>query len=286
MGDAEKHVNKVLYAFIRGLLEVPATSITIEIVSSATINCDVLAIIENIMYCYKSKRQVTDTQKYPEGPFQHRLEWPQLLVVSIAVHQSTRIKKLLESLLGFDLFVDYSQMLSLEKRLANPIIESTREEGVYFPATIRKSARMHSSSLQLILIKTRIMRRIPPPLTTATALFQRHESFTDPERMNTRKFRLHVQNPRDRPLPSLNAPECVPCYARNKQGFNGGVTTFASLRIKTICSYHVSILCKKHSMATFPHQMANSFPSDYIIPGVSADPDSTGTLSTSNSEIK
>jgi len=50
--DAEKHVPKALYAFIRRLMEGPATSITTEMVRSATIHRDVLTISQNIMCCY------------------------------------------------------------------------------------------------------------------------------------------------------------------------------------------------------------------------------------------
>ena len=62
--DAEKYLPKALYAFISWLLQGPATSITTEMVRSVTIHRDVSAISQNVMYCYKSKHQVTYTAKH------------------------------------------------------------------------------------------------------------------------------------------------------------------------------------------------------------------------------
>ena len=64
---------------------------------------------------------------------------------------------------------------------------------------------------------------------TATALYQRQESFTV---RDTRKLRLHGQKPRDHTLTSRTAPAFVPCCAPKKQSFNG-VTTVVSLKPKT-----------------------------------------------------
>ena len=119
--DAEQHVPKALSAFIRWLVAGPAANIETDTVRSATIHRDVLTISQNIMYCFKSKRQVTNKPKQPDAPFCHRLEWPQLLSVGIAVHQSTRNKKLLEFLHGFGLSVDYTRILRLETQLANAV---------------------------------------------------------------------------------------------------------------------------------------------------------------------
>ena len=44
---------------------------------TAEILRDVLAVSQNIMYCFKSKRQITYKPKEPDAPFRHRLEWPQ-----------------------------------------------------------------------------------------------------------------------------------------------------------------------------------------------------------------
>ena len=84
--DAEQHVPKALSAFIRWLVAGPAANIETDTVRSATIHRDVLTISQNFMYCFKSKRQVTYKPKQPDAPFRHRLEWPQLLSVGIAVH--------------------------------------------------------------------------------------------------------------------------------------------------------------------------------------------------------
>lgn len=88
--DAEKHVPKTLYTFIRWIIEGPATSIEAETLRSATIHRDVLAVSQRIMNCFKSKRQVMQKPKCPEAPFRHRLEWLHLLAVgiySLPVHQ-------------------------------------------------------------------------------------------------------------------------------------------------------------------------------------------------------
>lgn len=96
--DAVENIPKALYAFVRWLIEGPVTTMETHSVRSATISRDVVAISQNIMYCYKSKRQITCKTKHPDSPFRHRLEWPQVLAVGIAVHQPTRSKKLLDFL--------------------------------------------------------------------------------------------------------------------------------------------------------------------------------------------
>jgi len=91
-------------------------------------------------YWKKSKFQVTYMPKHQDAPFQYRLEWPQVLAVSIPVDQSTRGKKLLEFLQDFSLSVDYSWILRLETQLANAIIDSMIEKGTYLPTTVCKGA--------------------------------------------------------------------------------------------------------------------------------------------------
>ena len=120
--DAESHVPKLLYTFIRWVVEGPTTKIQPESVRSAGVHSDVLAISQNILYCFKSRRQVMYKPKHRDAPFRHSQEWPQQLAVGMAVHQSTRSKKLFDFLHGFGLFVDYSQILRLETQLANSVI--------------------------------------------------------------------------------------------------------------------------------------------------------------------
>ncbi len=131
--DAEKHVPEALYAFIRWILEGPATSIEPETVRSATIHRDVLAISQNIMYCHKSKRQVTYKPKDRDAPFRHRLRMATAACrwhCSPPVHQKQEASRLLH---GFGMSVDYSQILRLETQLANSVIETTKEQGAYLP---------------------------------------------------------------------------------------------------------------------------------------------------------
>ncbi len=216
--DAEQNVPKALYAFIRWLVAGPAASIEAETVRSESIHRDVLAISQNIMYCCKSKRQVVYKPKQPDAPFRHQLEWPQPLAVGIAVHQSTRSKKLLEFLHGFGLSVDYSRILRLETQLANAVIEETEKQGAYLPATMRKG------SFIFFAIDNSDFNEDTPDgkrtlHATATALYQRKESSADPQ--STRKLRLHDQKARDRSLKNLTDPDFIRCHAPNIQGAKG-----------------------------------------------------------------
>ena len=221
--DAEKHVPKALYAFLRWLLEGPATSIEPETMRSATIHRDVLTISQNIMYGYKSKRQVMYKPKEPDAPFRHRLEWPQQLAVAIAVHQSTRSKKLLDFLHGFGLSVDYSRILRLETQLANSVIESKTEQGAYFPRTMR------IGTFVFFALENSDFNEDTPDgkrtlHATACALYQRrdHAPSTDEHRTLT----LHDRKARDRSLKVLTAPDFVPCQAPNKQSATGTTYSF------------------------------------------------------------
>jgi len=129
--------------------------------------------------------------KHQYAPFRHHLDWTEVLVVGNAVNQWTTSKKLLEFLHGFDLSVDYSLILRFEMQLAKGIIVSTREEEAYFPAT------MHKGIFSCAVDNSDFNKDTPDGKdtlhTTATTLYQRHESFTDPDRHNTRKVRLHGQ---------------------------------------------------------------------------------------------
>ncbi|KAL5007722.1 hypothetical protein ScPMuIL_016528 [Solemya velum] len=230
--EADKTVPKALYAFIRWILEGPTTSIQTETVRSTTTHRDVLAISQNIMFCYKSKRQVTYVPKHQDAPFRHRLEWPQLLAVGIAVHQSTRSKKLLKLLHGFGLSVDYGRILRLETQLANAVIESTREVGAYVPATMRKG------SFIFFAIDNSDFNEDTPDgkrtlHATATAIYQRQKPFNDMDKHNTSELRLYGTKSRDRSLKSSTTPEFIPCSAPKKQGLSEP-STFPSFVPNTI----------------------------------------------------
>ena len=142
------------------------------------------------MHCFKSNRQVTYKPKQPDAPFCHCLEWPQPLPVGIAVHQSTRSKKLLEFLHGFG--------LSVETQLANAVIEATQEQGAYLPATMCKG-----TFIFFAIDNTDFNEDTPDGKrtlhATATALHQhKKKTLIDPQ--NTRKLRLNGQKARDRSL--------------------------------------------------------------------------------------
>ncbi len=137
--DAEENVPNALYSFLRWVLNGPTKSLKTEVRSTAVHN-DVLSISQNIMYSFKSKRQVIYQPVDTEAPFRHRLEWPQSLAVGIAVHQSTRSQKLVQFLHSFGLSVDYSRILRLETQLASSVIEANTAQGGYLPSTMKKGA--------------------------------------------------------------------------------------------------------------------------------------------------
>lgn len=217
--DVEKHVPKLLYSFIRWLIEGPATGIQDGTVRSAGLHRDVLGISQNIMYCWKSRRQVTYKPKEQNTPFRRHLECPHQLAVGIAVHQSTRSKKLIEFLHGFGQCVDYSRILRLETQLANTVLEATREQGAYLPATMRKGAFI------FFAVDNSDFNEDTPDgkrtlHATATAVFQRQELTKDLQH-DRMKLRLHNVKARDRTLKNLQTPHLISCYPPNIQGARG-----------------------------------------------------------------
>ena len=228
IGDAEKHVPSALYSFIRWVLQGPTQSLQTE-ARSATVHQDVLTISQNIMLSYKSNRQVMYKPKHPDSPFHHRLEWPQLLAVGIAIHQSIRSKKLLQFLHGFGLSVDYSRILRLETQLATSVIEDTQAQGAYLPST------MHKGRFIFFAVDNSDFNEDMPDgkrtlHATATALYQRQGHIEDSQR-NTRNLRLYGKT-RDRSLKSVTIPVFVPCHTPSTQSIKG--PTFASFEVGSI----------------------------------------------------
>ena len=173
------------------------------------------------MYSYKSKRQVTYKPKHVDSPFRHRLEWPQLLAVGIAVHQATRSKKLLELLHDFGLSVDYSRILRLETHLANSVIEANRAQGAYLPST------MHIGTFIFFAADNSDFNEDTPDgkrtlHATATALYQRRQKAEDCQ--NTCKLRLQGKA-WDRSLKSPTTSSLVACSTPNTNVAKGSTFT-------------------------------------------------------------
>lgn len=104
--------------------------------------------------------------------------------------------------------------------MANSVIEMTREQGAYLLATMRKGNFIYFAVYNSDFNEyTRDGKRTFH--TTATAIYQQQEKFTDtPNRM---KLRLQDQKARDRSLKNLPTLDFVPCYAPKAQQTKGNI---------------------------------------------------------------
>ncbi|KAH3861018.1 hypothetical protein DPMN_023944 [Dreissena polymorpha] len=83
---------------------------------SRTVDRSALTITQNIMYAFKTRRQVQHKPKHALATFrtQSVRENPQVLGLALSVHHDTRNKKLLHLLHAHDYCVPYSRALLLE----------------------------------------------------------------------------------------------------------------------------------------------------------------------------
>ena len=108
------------------------------------------------------------------------------------------------------------------RHLANAVIQSTKEQGAFLPASMRKGAFI------FFAIDNSDFNEDTPDgkrtlHATATALCQRKEQ--SPSQHNTRKLRLHDHKARDCSLKSLTDSEFIRCYAPNTQAAKGTAFT-------------------------------------------------------------
>ncbi len=133
-------VQAELYTHIHWIIVGPAQELEIE-VRKNRVHRDALTISQNIMYSFKSKRQVNYQPKRECADFclQQSKENPQVLGLALTLHHDTRNKKLVNLLNAQNLFIPYSRVLFLETALANAVVENTKKfEGLFIPPFLKK----------------------------------------------------------------------------------------------------------------------------------------------------
>ena len=101
----------------------------------------VLTVCQNIMYGFKSKRQVTFTPSSDSAKFRTRRQRqnPQVLGLALTVHHDTRSKQIVNLLSAHNYCVPYSRIMLIEISLANAVVENTRHfQGLYFPPFLKR----------------------------------------------------------------------------------------------------------------------------------------------------
>lgn len=131
-----ENVPHELYSFFRWLTSGPEVELASESRSKA-INRNALALSQSTMYSCLSERQRKLSKE--ETNTRHIKEWPLQLAVGIAVHQSTRSKKLIDLLHSFSLSVDYKRIIRLENMIGNEVIKQMElNNGFYVPQNFVK----------------------------------------------------------------------------------------------------------------------------------------------------
>ena len=108
---------------------------------SRTVDRSALTISQNIMYAFKTRRQVQYTPKKAFDTFRtsHSRENPQVLGLALTVHHDTRNKMLMDLLHVQNYCVSYSRTLLLETAIANAVVENTKQfAGLYVPPFLKK----------------------------------------------------------------------------------------------------------------------------------------------------
>ncbi len=116
-----------LYTLTYWILVGPAQELETE-VRKNRVHRDALTISQNIMYSFKSKRQVTYQPKRECADFRllQSKENPQVLGLALTLHHDTRNKKTCKSAQCTKLMLPYSSVLFLETALANAVVKNMK----------------------------------------------------------------------------------------------------------------------------------------------------------------
>lgn len=131
-----------LYTMIRWILVGPACNLE-TLRKNKVVDRAALTVSQNIMYGFKSNRQVNYKPKTESTAFRtpHARENPQVMGLALTVHHDTRNKMMVDFLSAHDYCVPYGRTLLMETALANAVVENTREfQGLYVPPFLKKGA--------------------------------------------------------------------------------------------------------------------------------------------------
>ena len=137
-----------LYAMIRWITAGPADKLQTE-VRTTIVDRGGLTLSQNLMFGFKSKRQVTYSPS-DEGPgfrFQQARENTQVLGLALTIHHDTRNKKLVNFLNARGHCASYSRAPIMETALANAVVENTKQcQGLFVPPFLKKGTFMFFAS--------------------------------------------------------------------------------------------------------------------------------------------
>ncbi|KAL8604466.1 hypothetical protein ACOMHN_042294 [Nucella lapillus] len=133
-------VSAELYTLIRWIMVGPAEKLETEHRTSV-VDRVALTVSQNIMYGFKSRRQVNYKPSSESVAFRspHARENPQVLGLALTVHHDTRNKKLMDLLNAQGHCVSHGRVLLMETALANAVVENTRGfHSLYVPPFLKR----------------------------------------------------------------------------------------------------------------------------------------------------
>lgn len=110
-------------------------------VRTSVVNRAAVTMSQNIMYAYKTSRQVKYKPRGDSAAFRKQCvrEKTQVLGLALTVHHDTRNKRLMDLLNAHNFCASYNCALLLETALANVVVENiTHFQGLYVPPFLKK----------------------------------------------------------------------------------------------------------------------------------------------------
>ena len=141
-------VSVELYTMIRWIMAGPADKLQTE-VRTTIVDRGALTLSQNLMFGFKSERQVTYKPSDEGAGFrsQQAREKTQILGLALTIHHDTRNKKLVNLLNAQGHCASYSRALIMETALVNAVVENTKQwQGLYVPPFLKKSTFMFFAS--------------------------------------------------------------------------------------------------------------------------------------------
>ena len=140
VSSTQEDIPVELYALIRWIIVGTEDKLETEVRTQA-VDRDVLTLCQNVMFRYKSKRQVTYQPKSEQSGFRlyRNRENPQTVGMALTLHHQTRSKMIVNLLNTQGYCVSYSRTLMMETALANAVIKNTEQfQGLYVPPFLKK----------------------------------------------------------------------------------------------------------------------------------------------------
>ena len=140
VSSSQEDVLIELYSLIRWTIAGPQEHLENE-AKAHVVNREALTLIQNIMFSYKSKRQVNYQPKDAKTTFRtpRVRENPQAVGLALTVHHKTRNRALLELLNTQGYCVSYNRTLRIETALANAVIRNMIQfKGLYVHPFVKK----------------------------------------------------------------------------------------------------------------------------------------------------